>query len=413
LGALKVGVIAAVLFVVAVVNDWSTPDRLIITLVAVLVLTWIWSRLSLQRLGLARGLSLDRVRAGEWVTEEFTMTNHTVLPKLWVEIRDLSTLPGHRAGRVVRLGSRGSATWTASTRCERRGRYRLGPIALASGDPLGMFELRKLIPATHELVVYPPQVDISDVPLPMASMSGGQARNANAALATQTIAGIREYAVGDPLNRIAWNATARLGRMMVKEFDPDPTSDIWVLLDLGDPETHGDPAEPTGPAGVGPSFDEAIEYAIAVAGSLAELCLGAGRKVGMIVNRAIPIRLDADGSQRQWFRIFETLAVASSFGHRSLFEAIQADSQRFSRNAGLIVVTPNSARDWVPAAGALVQRHVPVTAVVISDRAHDARAEVDLLLEDLATSHVATVRLSPGERFAATAGNQFAGANVD
>ena len=54
-----------------------------------------------------------------------------------------------------------------------------------------------------------------------------------------------------------------------------------------------------------------------------------------------------------------------------------------------------------------------MTAVVISDRTHDARAEVDLLLEELATSHIAMVRLTPGERFTAPAGNQFAGANVD
>ena len=62
MGAVKLGLVAAVLFAIAIVNDWSTPDRLIITLVAVLVIAWIWTRLSLQRLALTRSLTLDRVR---------------------------------------------------------------------------------------------------------------------------------------------------------------------------------------------------------------------------------------------------------------------------------------------------------------------------------------------------------------
>ncbi len=400
MGALKLGLIASVLFAIAIVNDWSTPDRLIITLIAVLVIAWIWTRLSLQRLALTRSLTLDRVRAGEWVTEELSLGNLALLPKLWVEVRDLSSLPGHHAGRVVHLGSRGTSTWSTTTRCERRGRYRLGPIAISSGDAFGLFESRKMIPATHELIVYPPKVDVSDIPMPMANMSGGRASHVNPSLAAHQISGIREYSTGDPLNRISWNATARLGRMMVKEFDPEPTSDIWIMLDLNEPDETDHEPNPASSRLAGPSVDEAREYAIAVAGSVAERCLADGRKVGMIVNRSMPIRLDADNSQRQWFRVFETLAVASSFGHRSLFEAIQAESRRFSRNSGLIVITSGASRDWVMAAQSLVQRQVPVTAVLVTDQHRPDAQEMQALLEALASVHASVVRLSPGERLA-------------
>lgn len=400
MGALKLGLIAAALFAIAIVNDWSTPDRLIITLVVVLVIGWIWTRLSLQRLALTRSLTLDRVRAGEWVTEELSLGNLALLPKLWVEVRDLSSLPGHHAGRVVHLGSRGTSTWSTTTRCERRGRYRLGPIAISSGDAFGLFESRKMIPATHELIVYPPKVDVSDIPMPMANLSGGRASHVNPSLAAHQSSGIREYSTGDPLNRISWNATARLGRMMVKEFDPEPTSDIWIMLDLNEPDGSDHEPNPASPRSAGPSGDEALEYAIAVAGSVAERCLADGRKVGMIVNRSMPIRLDSDNSQRQWFRVFETLAVASSFGHRSLFEAIQAESRRFSRNSGLIVITSSASRDWVVAAQSLVQRQVPVTAVLVTDQHRPDAEEMQALLEALASVHASVVRLSPGERLA-------------
>ena len=387
--ALKLGLITAVLFVIAVVNDWSTPDRLIVTLAIALLLAWIWSRFSLQRMGFTRTLSMDRLRVGEVIHEELSLINHSLLPRLWVEVRDLSSLPGHTAGNIVNLPSRGASTWQATTTCVRRGRFRLGPIVLTSSDPLGLFERHVAIPATHELIVYPASVDISRVPLPLATMSGGRETAGRSALVSHTVAGIREYHVGDPLNRIAWSAAARLGRMMVKEFDPEPSSDIWVLLDLSE-------LEGSNSANVsGARLDEQVEYAIAIAGSIAEASLAEGRRVGMILNRAMPILIDADGSQRQWFRIFETLAVASQFGQRSLHDAIVDDSRRFTRNAGLIVVTASPSADWIDAARSLVQRQVPVTAVLVADHDQQAGADLALLAAQLADARVSSVQLSP------------------
>ncbi|MBA2248351.1 MAG: DUF58 domain-containing protein [Chloroflexia bacterium] len=407
MGAFKLGAVIAVLFVVAVINDWSAPDRLIVMLLAILAVSYVWSRLSLQRLAMTRSLSLDRVRAGEWVTEAVTISNHGRLPKLWIEVRDHSSLPGHNPGRVVNLGALGSAQWETRTKCRHRGRFRLGPMTVSSGDPLGLFRVHKSVPVTHALIVYPMALDVSRVPLPAASMSGGKAVNRNALVAAHTIAGVREYATGDPLNRISWTATARTGTMMVKEFDPDPTSDLWIMLDLGGSHWSGRNTGSVGTPGnaraaraapatreVTPGLEVALprtaeEHAIALAGSVAERALAEGRKVGLIVNRAMPVRIDPASSQRQWFRIFETLAIATPFGERSLLEAISAEASKFSRNAGLVVVTASSSRDWVSAAEALVHRQVPVTAVVIDSEEPDRQSSsMALLLESITAARV-------------------------
>ncbi len=396
MGGAKLGLVTAILFVVAIVNDWSTPDDLIITLLVVLAIAWVWSRLSLQRLGFSRSLSLDRVRAGEWVTEEMSLRNHALLPKLWVECRDHSSLPGYWAGRVVDIASRGEARWDTAVQCRQRGRFRLGPVTIRSGDPLGLFQIEKFIPATHELIVYPVALDVSGVPLPAANMPGGRATNRNMSIAAHIISGLRDYTPGDPLNRISWSATARRGQMMVKEFDPDPTSDLWVLVDLGSPTDRRiaswtTPLESHERNGAASLLDNAEETTIAVAASLAERALNDGRRVGLLVNRAMPIRIEPDGSQRQWFRIFETLALATAFGQRSLTEAIAADARKFSRTSGLVVVTASSSRDWVPAAEALIQRQVPVTAVIIEASTSPDQA-LDVLTEDLAACRVALSR---------------------
>jgi len=392
MGAAKVGLLAIVLLIVAVINDWSTLDELIIALFVLLLVSWVWSRLSLQRLGLRRALSLDRVRAGEEIVEEITLINNAVLPKLWVDVRDLSSLHGHHASRVVRLRAHSSETWEAVTVAERRGRFQLGPIRVSSGDPLGLFTSRKTLPVRHELVVYPVKLDTSMIRLPAANMSGGAMINRRTAVSSPTISGIREYVAGDPLNRISWAATARRGMMMVKEFDPDPTSDLWILIDLNESGVRPIFVEP-GASPVMKSLDSTEEYLIALAASLAERALDDGRRVGMIVNRAMPVRLAADNTRRQWYRIFETLAMAQAFGDRALDEAIAVESRRFSRTEGLVVLTASPDRRWVSAVRALVQRQVPVTAVIVDDDAEFPQDEsLDQLIEDLAVAGVQVVR---------------------
>jgi uncharacterized protein (DUF58 family) len=393
-GVFKLAFLIAALFVVAVVYDWSMLDRLIIALLVLGLVAWVWSRLSLKRLGLTRSLSSDRVRAGEVVTEELSLRNYSRLPKLWVEVRDHSSLEHHRAGRVVSLRGRRTEAWSAETRARRRGRYRLGPITVMSGDPFGIFQTRKSIPVSHELVVYPSTIDVSHIHLPAATMSGGAMHALNPAVSSPTIAGLRDYSAGDPLNRISWTATARRGMMMVKEFDPDPTSDLWIILDLSE-EAQVDLPVPSGKvtradasSGV---LDSTEEYIVAIGASLADRALSEGRKVGLVVNRAMPVRLDADNTQRQWFRIFETLATASAFGSRSLAEAIAAESRRFSRTNGVVVVTASGDREWMPAARALVQRQVPVTAVMV-DAGSAASASLSPVIEDLASARVVVTR---------------------
>ena len=49
---------------------------------------------------------------------------------------------------------------------------------------------------------------------------------------TPHAASVREYAFGDSISRVHWNSTARLGKLMSKEFDLDRSGDIWILVDL-------------------------------------------------------------------------------------------------------------------------------------------------------------------------------------
>lgn len=129
----------AVLLFASITWDLAVLDRVIAAMVVVLMLAWLWNRLSLSGIGFERHLQNDRVNVGERVVEEITLTNHSRFPKLWIEVIDGSSLPGHMAGRVVSLSGKSSVTWQVETIAVRRGRYKLGPIRIAAGDPIGLF----------------------------------------------------------------------------------------------------------------------------------------------------------------------------------------------------------------------------------------------------------------------------------
>lgn len=390
MGGFRLLLVIGALLVAAVAYGWDGLDRIVVALVLLLVISWIWSRGSLTRVGLKRVLLSDRVRVGERVREEVTFLNHSRLPKLWVEIEDHSTLPNHAAGRVVSARGRRGTSWVVETVATRRGKYRLGPFTAAGGDPVGLFPRSVAIPVVHDVVVYPALVDVSAIPLPTATMSGGVMRDRSLALSSPTVSSVREYSPGDPMNRIAWSATARRGTMMVKEFDPDPTADLWIILDLsedGQFDLTDLRLEAGADSGTAAYLHSTVEYIVSIGGALAERALDEGRKVGMIINREMPMRLDADNTERQWFRIAEALATASAFGNRPLSAALTSGQRRFGRTQGVVVVSSDPQADWADAARSLIDRQVSVTAVVV-DAGGEGVDDVAPLIERLVAARV-------------------------
>src|SRR5436853_168438 len=99
-------------------------------LIGVLVLSFVWARLSLYWIEVQRQVGSERSQVGEYFRETLVLRNHSILPKLWLEVRDSSDLPGHHLTCVQSLRPLGEAKWRASTFCSLRGRYRLGPVTI-------------------------------------------------------------------------------------------------------------------------------------------------------------------------------------------------------------------------------------------------------------------------------------------
>jgi uncharacterized protein (DUF58 family) len=151
---------------------WSFAGALF-ALLAVSIL-WAWLGVNWLRI---RRRTLTRVaQVGQTLVEEFVIANLSRIPKLWVEVRDQSTLPNHYASRVVGLiGSLQWRGWRVATFCNERGRYTLGPLLVRSGDPLGIYQMERAVHKISSILVYPAIYEFREFPLPAGYLPGGEA----------------------------------------------------------------------------------------------------------------------------------------------------------------------------------------------------------------------------------------------
>jgi uncharacterized protein (DUF58 family) len=303
---------------------------------------------------------------------------------------------------VVRVGRRGRVAWEIDTVCRKRGRHQIGPMSLLSGDPFGAFPSSKPVPGVVDVVVYPPEFDLPRFPVPSGVLTGAATTQQRTPFVTPSVAGIRDYTPGDSFNRISWTSTARLGRLMVKEFDTDPTSDVWVLLD--NDRTHRIAAR-LAPAGMTGSqrvderllhLDSTEEYAVAAAASVARHCLAEGRGVGLIVSGARLDVISAERSERVRVKILETLAVVEADGQRPLADVLMAEWRRFGRHSGVVVVTSSADPSWVDVAAKMKAHHIHVAAIVINGASFGSAPSIDPIVDRLARAGVPAYVLGYG-----------------
>ncbi|MCB0137151.1 MAG: DUF58 domain-containing protein, partial [Caldilineaceae bacterium] len=290
---LIIGAVAAWIIAFNTGRDLAFSIAYLLSGVIVLSYGWAWN--SVRGVTARRRTRSRRSQVGQYVEEQFEVTNRTFLPKLWLEIDDFSTLPWHSASRVVSAVRRnGTQRWLVKTLCTQRGRFRLGPVTLRSGDPLGIFRRERPLSGTGFVVVYPPTFELTSFEPSISELSGGEARHRRTYQVTTNVAGVREYVTGDGFNRIHWPTTARARRLMVKEFELDPTADVWIYLDLcssAAAELAWTPQPPESPIFASPLRMRArgkldlppstTEYGVTIAASLARYFILRNRAVGM------------------------------------------------------------------------------------------------------------------------------------
>ena len=376
---------------------WFTLAYLLAIL---LLVAFLWAWISLRTTVVGRLTRTLRTQVDQPFEERVYVENSSYMPKLWLEVQDFSELPQHHLSRVVsNLGIKKRFLWKTTTTMTQRGQYRLGPMHIRTSDPFGLFVLEKPIPATTQLLVLPYTLPLPTFQLPQGVISGGNAQRQRTLHQTTNAAGVRDYAPGDGFNRIHWPSTAKTGRLIVREFEIDPLTDIWIVpdlsadLQLGSAETSG---------GILPCHT--IEYIITLAASLAQLFLDAGRPVGLWVVGAQQqaTLLQPDLGVRQRAKVLETLAVVQSAEEGRLAHLLLDQMRFFERGSTLITISPTTDPEWIASARELQRRGVQLVHIALDPQSFGGVESAEPLHNHLKANNISSYWVRYGDDLATT-----------
>jgi uncharacterized protein (DUF58 family) len=256
----------------------------------------IWYRFCLSEVIVRRQLGVDRSRLGDEISFTITIENRKVLPLPRLDLEDdvpeecriISAVvrPSFKTGRATltnafSLWAMQRVTRRYQMRILERGAYTFGPMALQSGDPLGVLTRQQVIEQPAYLLVHPMVMPLERFGLPARAPFGDLATTRRLLADPLRVAGVRDYSVGDDPRHIHWKATARTGALHTKVFEPSAHHTLTIFLDL---RTFGRDDRLFGHGQFVGVDHDLSELAISAAASVAAWGLEQGYAVGLCAN---------------------------------------------------------------------------------------------------------------------------------
>ena len=226
------------------------------------------------------------------------------------------------------LWPRGTASWTVSGLCHRRGLNSVGSLAMISSDPAGLLRLESRSGQSQSILVYPATVELSRT-LVEGQATGGEVGEVGQLTShSPTASMVRQYVPGDSLTHIHWPSTARTDQLMTKEFEGAGINEIWLFVDL----------QESVQAGTG--NDSTEEYSITTAASLAKSLIQSGHAVGLVMQGDQFYRFAPRKDPTHLLALLRALALVRAKGKIPLSTLMDKESGSLGPGTVAIVVAP-------------------------------------------------------------------------
>jgi uncharacterized protein (DUF58 family) len=334
---------------------WAiTGDFLLLSLwLSILILvsaSYLWTKIAIRKLSVQRFSKSQAITAGRMFAERLEIRNNGRTARYLLQIEDRSgLLSGIHSRAVSRLGGGEIRVQTIKALVNQRGFYPLGPTSVSTGDPFGFFSAFVTFPAEKQLTVFPYTPLIPRFAAAGGSQSGEQDLMKRSAQPTPQAWGVREFQPGDPLNRVHWPFTLKKGELMVKEFDQDTQTAVWVILDSqGGIYPHA--SEQFTPAldwnlvsikerGHYKLPRDAFEYAVSTSAALCKYYLEMGQSLGFASNgRKVDI-FPSEKGPRQLNKLLFHLAGIRDDGKLDVINLLNQQTKNIARGSLMLLVT--------------------------------------------------------------------------
>jgi len=212
-----------------------------------------------------------------------------------------------------------------------RGKYRFGDFSLVTRSPFGLLERRESVGVGGELTVYPAigQLTRRWQVLQRQATENRPGQRHDRTAQQEEYHGLRDYRSGDSPRWIHWRTSARLGELMVKEFEQQHEQDLAILVDPWLPRTKGHVEQ-----------REALESAVRFAATLClETCRHHGRRLVLAWTGPTPGIRQGPTSVKLAHELLEQLAIMRPAHEGSLSDLFDVLPPAILRDAMLVVVS--------------------------------------------------------------------------
>ena len=243
----------------------------------------------------------------------------------------------------------------------RRGVFTAGTVKLTSGAPFGFARTTRTFDVPGNTTVVPRWVDLRSFPILEPSSFPADVLHERARTgAGQEYLGVREYRPGDPQRAVHWRSTARVGQLVVREFEEEVQSRVTLVVAGRD-------------AGVAP--DSAFEALVSAAASIAIYALNTGHPVDLL--RPVEDGVSHLGDPDR-FDILDWLAAAEPIDV-PLTTVVSQGLARIGKRGTVVVLVPTqgeAANDAPNAIGAI--QAAGSRAIVVAAKASTWTDDPDL-----------------------------------
>jgi uncharacterized protein (DUF58 family) len=317
------------------------------------------------------GLTVSRVVQptaydGDEVTIAFTVHNRSRRARSLVEIAASFYSPFAASGRVsalvddVRPG--GESEVSGTMKDLRRGEYLFSPPAISSGDPFGLFtakrQMEEAVVPIARLTVFPRPFPIDYLSIASnLSWSISGLEPTNQAGAAGDFLGTREYRPGDSVRTIHWPLSARMGELIVKEFERNAATEVVIFLDLD------------ANAAWGRGRGHTLEYATRIAASVAEYAARRGNAVGLVAHSSQWITVPPGKGAYHQEMLMHYFAAVGPTGTMPFNSVINQVAPRLKEGASAVIIFPSEhlhLEMFGPALEGLWARRIRVTAIIMN-----------------------------------------------
>ena len=212
-----------------VLFSWVEAAVLGFTCLSLVALSLLWS---LGRAGhtVALRLANTRVTVGEKALGALTVTNPTSR-RLRATKVELCVGAGANSFLCPPLGHGESHEEVFAIATTRRGIVAVGPASTIRGDSLGLVRRVQTWSDATELYIHPRTVAMNASTVGFIRDIEG-ATTQDLSSADVSFHALREYVPGDDRRAIHWRSTARIGTLMVRQFEETRRSHLLIVLDL-------------------------------------------------------------------------------------------------------------------------------------------------------------------------------------